>query len=244
MKNRTKKAYLNWSSGKDAAFALFELQKGREYSVEKLLTTINSETDRISMHGLRKELLLLQAKKIGLPVEILELDGNVSMETYNAEVGKTIEKLKNEGFSHSIFGDIFLKDLREYRDEQLVKAGITGVFPLWKRDTGELIEEFLNSGFKAITVCVNSKVLDKSFCGRIVDHKFISDLPEDVDPCGENGEFHTFVYDGPIFSDPVKFKIGEIVEKFYTSALNKDDNCFRREPKAWDTAFWYCDLKI
>lgn len=240
LKNKPLKSFLNWSSGKDAAFTLYELQNSQEFRVEKLLTTINSEVGRISMHGVRKELLISQAEKIRLPLEIIELKGNVSMIQYNSIMEQSVEHLRREGFTHSVFGDIFLEDLRKYREEQLFKAGLTGVFPLWKRDTKELINDFIHSGFKAITVCVNSKVLDKSFCGRILDQNFISELPDDVDPCGENGEFHTFVFDGPIFNDPVKFRIGEVVEKFYTTSKDKD--CFKKEPEAWDTAFYYCDL--
>lgn len=240
MKIKNNKAYLNWSSGKDAAFALFEEQRSGTYNIKKLLTTVNSESERISMHGVRKELLQLQAKSIGLPLEIVELDGNVSLETYNSVMKTTVEKLKNNGFTHSIFGDIFLEDLRTYREEQLLKVGITPIFPLWKKNTSKLINDFIQSGFKAITVCVNSKVLDKSFCGRILDEKFISELPTNVDPCGENGEFHTFVFDGPVFKNAIKFKTGEVVEKFYTS-VNKEKDCFTKE-KPWDTGFWYCDL--
>ncbi|MBT8319185.1 MAG: ATP-binding protein, partial [Gramella sp.] len=119
---------------------------------------------------------------------------------------------------------------------------ITPVFPLWKRDTKKLISEFIDLGFKAIVVCTNSKYLNDSFCGRIIDHDFIADLPENVDPCGENGEFHTFVFDGPIFSAPINFEIGEIVKKSYQSAKDKDDNCFQDEEESWDTEFCFCDL--
>src|SRR5690606_19002420 len=236
-----KRAYLNWSSGKDAAMALFKVRREEEFSVEKLLTTVNSEIDRISMHGVRTELLESQAKQIGLPLKIISLQGNVSMKTYNKVMEEETEKLKSEGVYHSIFGDIFLEDLRKYREEQLEKAGITAVFPLWKIDTGELMREFIAVGFKAVVVCVNSKLLERSFCGREIDHDFLADLPEGIDPSGENGEFHTFVYDGPIFKEPVKFRVGEVVERFYQSGKEEDD-CFKEKKETWDTAFWYCDL--
>src|SRR5690606_8301131 len=133
------------------------------------------------------------------------------------------------------------EDLRRYREDQLEKAGIIAVFPLWKKDTRHLMQEFISAGFKAIVVCVNSKLLDKSYCGREIDQEFLSTLPAGIDHCGENGEFHTFVYDGPIFKEPVKFRVGETVEKFYT--LNKDeDDCFKDKKETWDTAFGYCDL--
>ncbi len=235
------KSYLNWSSGKDAAMALYLIQNNKEYNIEKLVTTVNSEVDRVSMHGLRTELLFQQAKSLGIPLELIKLHGTVSMEVYNTVMAKAVTKLVSEGYTHSIFGDIFLEDLKEYREEQLKPIGITTVFPLWKMDTKKIILEFIELGFKAITVCVNAKVLDESFCGREIDLEFIRSLPSNVDPCGENGEFHTFVYDGPNFKKPVIFEVGEIMERKYT-ASKTDKDCFKDKPRSWDTAFWYCDL--
>lgn len=237
-----KKAFINWSSGKDAAFALYYLQQDRDSLVEKLVTTVNTDLQRISMHGLRKELLIEQAKSIDLPLHIIPLEGNVSMEVYDSQMRAATEKLVHEGYTHSIFGDIFLEDLRAYRERQLREVGLEGIFPLWKKDTKQLIRDFLDSGFKATTVCVNAKLLDRSFCGRVVNEDFLNDLPEGIDPCGENGEFHTFVYDGPNFSFPIKFKIGEKVLKTYQATGKKDDDCFKDEQETWDTGFWYCDL--
>ncbi|MDT0691784.1 diphthine--ammonia ligase [Salegentibacter sp. F188] len=237
-----KRAYLNWSSGKDSALALYKLQQQKEYSVEKLVTTINTAVDRVSMHGLRNELLFQQAMSIGLPLQVIALNGAVSMEEYNSKMEKATELLLQEGFNYSIFGDIFLENLRDFREEQLKRAGLKGVYPLWKKDSSELIEKFLSLNFKAIVVCVNAKVLDKSFCGRIIDQAFLDDLPEGVDPCGENGEFHSFVFDGPIFQNPIAFEIGEKVEKSYSPKKNKEDNCFSDEDQTWDSKFWYCDL--
>ena len=236
------KAFLNWSSGKDAAFALFKIQQEKKYSVEKLVTTINSDFDRISMHGLRKELLLKQAESLGLPLHSILLPGNVSMSSYNEVMEREIKKLVEEGFKNSIFGDIFLEDLREYREQQLKEAGLVAVFPLWQMNTRKLIEDFIAAGFKAITVCVNARILDKSFCGRIIDENFLNDLPAGVDPCGENGEFHTFVFDGPYFREPVKFQKGDLVQRSYKPASEDKDNCFSDEKEQWDTSFWYCDL--
>lgn len=236
-----KKAFLNWSSGKDAAFALYKIRQGSEYSVEKLVTTLNIDHNRISMHGLRKELLLQQVASIGLPLHIIELNGEVSMKKYNELMRAECQKLLKEGFSHSIFGDIFLEDLKDYREQQLAEIGLKGVFPLWKLNTAKLIQDFLKAGFKAIVVCTNSKVLDDSFCGRIIDKQFLKDLPDKVDPCGENGEFHSFVFDGPIFTEPVKFQIGEKVNRSYSASEDEDD-CFQDEKESWDTSFCYCDL--
>lgn len=236
------KAYLNWSSGKDAAFALFLLQQENKIQVKKLVTTVNSESNRISMHGVRKELLERQAQSLQIPLQVINLHGNVSMEVYNTTMEAAVLKLKDEGFTHSVFGDIFLEDLKEYRENELKKVGIEAIFPLWKKDTGELISDFISAGFKAVCVCVNSKQLDASFCGRIIDEEFLSDLPEGVDPCGENGEFHTFVFDGPVFSKPIDFVIGEKVQKTYITNGDDEDNCFTDKKRSWDTGFWYCDL--
>lgn len=237
-----KKAFLNWSSGKDAAYALYLLQQKNEFSVEKLVTTINSESNRVSMHGLRKELLQKQAENIGIPLHLISLPGEVSMKVYNDIMGKEIAKLGAEGLTHSIFGDIFLEDLKQYREQQFQKVEIQPVFPLWKKDTSKLMQDFLSAGFKAITVSVNAKLLDQSFCGRIIDENFLSDLPEGIDPAGENGEFHSFVFDGPIFFKPITFQKGEIVERSFAPAKNKEDNCFKEKTEAWDTRFYYCDL--
>ena len=237
-----KKSFLNWSSGKDAAYALYLLQQENKFLVEKLVTSINSSNDRVSMHGLRKELLIQQSESIGISFHLICLDGNVSMETYNRVMEDETAKLKSVGFTHSVFGDIFLEDLRQYREQQLQKVDLQPVFPLWKINTGTLIKDFLSAGFKAITVSVNAKLLDKSFCGRVIDEGFLADLPEGVDPAGENGEFHTFVFDGPIFSKPVTFQKGQIVERIFEPAKEEKDNCFKKEPEAWDTKFFYCDL--
>tara|TARA_R110000751_G_scaffold40436_1_gene95703 strand:- start:1479 stop:2213 length:735 start_codon:yes stop_codon:yes gene_type:complete len=236
------KAYFNWSSGKDSTLALYEILRQKEYTITKLVTTLNSDVDRVSMHGLREALLDLQAESLGLPLEKVFLSGNVSMAEYSKILGASTEALAAEGNTHSIFGDIFLEDLKAYREEQLDRVGIKAVFPLWKQNTLELIHSFIDHGFKAITVCVNAKHLDKSFVGRVIDKQFIDDLPEDVDPCGENGEFHTFVFDGPLFTKPIKFEVGEIVERSYTPSSNDDDNCFSEEKKSWDTQFYFCDL--
>ncbi|PKD19191.1 ATP-binding protein [Salegentibacter salinarum] len=239
-----KRAYLNWSSGKDAALALYKIQQEGEYSVQKLVTTVNTEFNRISMHGVRIELLLKQAEYLNLPLQQIELHGEVSMEDYNEVMKIETNKLLDEGFTHSIFGDIFLEDLKDYREKQLEEIGVKAVFPLWKQNTKALLKEFIANGFKAIVVCVNTDKLDKSFCGRIIDPSFLNDLPPNVDQCGENGEFHTFVFDGPIFKKPIEFEKGEMVEKSYKPVDESDNNCFSEDQKSWDTSFVYCDLLL
>ena len=226
-----KKAWLNWSSGKDSALALYQIEREKKYTVEKLFTTLSGDHQRVSMHGLRKDLLLRQVENIGLPIRIADLSTDTSLNSYNELMLKETKKFKEEGFTHSIFGDIFLEDLRKYREDQLSEIGIHAVFPLWKKDTAGLMQEFLNLGFKAVVICTNSKYLDESFCGRIIDQEFLQDLPGNVDPCGENGEFHTFVFDGPIFKKPVKFKIGQKTTRSFPSPDGK-----------WDAEFCYCDL--
>jgi len=236
------KAYINWSSGKDAMLALHKLKAKPDFSIEKLVTTVNTDFKRVSMHGLSVELLQRQAKALQIPLHQILLSGNVSMETYNAEMKKHTQVLKNEGFTHAVFGDIFLEDLKAYREKELKTIDLQPVFPLWKKDTNKLISEFIELGYKAIVVCVNAKYLDKSFCGRIINHQFLKDLPSTVDPCGEHGEFHTFVFDGPLFNNPISFDLGEKVLRDYTPSDSKD--CFKDENASWDYKFWYQDLLL
>lgn len=238
------KAYFNWSSGKDSSLSLYKLQQNSAYTITKLVTTINEDFNRVSMHGLRVELLEQQAISLGLPLQKISFPAAVSMDDYSKTMLTATTQLHKEGNTHAIFGDIFLEDLRVYRDKQLSQVGIVGVYPLWKKDTKNLLKEFIDLGFKAITVCVNAKYLDKEFCGREIDASFLADLPNNVDPCGEHGEFHTFVYDGPNFKQKIPFKIGEKVLRSYDKSDNDDDNCFteKEDQKSWDTAFWFCDL--
>lgn len=166
----------------------------------------------------------------------MEIPKEPSMEEYSEIMSKTMNDIKSQGVTHSIFGDIFLEDLRKYREDQLQSIGMKSVFPLWKQNTTDLINEFLSLGFKTIVTCVNETYLDKSFAGRIIDQDFIKDLPENVDPCGENGEFHTFTFDGPIFKNPIAFEIGETVKKTYPKPKS-DENDENEE-----YVFWFCDL--
>ncbi|MGU3375484.1 Dph6-related ATP pyrophosphatase [Chryseobacterium sp. M5A1_1a] len=230
------KALFNWSSGKDSALALYKTLKEEQYEISTLLTSINKEFQRISMHGVHVSLLEKQAESLGLPLIKIELPKEPSMEEYQQIMSKTMSQIQAHGVTHSIFGDIFLEDLRKYREEQLKAIGMQAVFPLWKKDTLNLIHEFLDLGFKTIVTCVNGTYLDKSFAGRIIDQQFIDELPDNVDPCGENGEFHTFTFDGPIFKNPIEFEIGETVKKTYPKPkANPED-------QDEDYIFWFCDL--
>ena len=231
------KTYFNWSSGKDCALAFYYLNKDNNFKVDMLLTAINSHHDRVSMHGLHRDLLIQQTNAIGLPVSTIELPEEPSMEDYNQIMSQAVEKLKADAYTDCGFGDVFLEDLRQYREEQLHDYGIKCHFPLWKMDTKTVIQEFIDLGFKAVVICIKSDLLDQSFVGREVDETFIQDLPNNVDPCGENGEFHTFCYDGPIFNHAVKFTIGEKVFRAYPNP-QKDD----QHNNASTIGFWFCDL--
>ncbi len=235
-KSMKPKAIFNWSSGKDSALALYKTLQEEQFEVTSLLTSINKEFQRISMHGVHVSLLEKQAESLGFPLIKMEIPKEPSMEEYSEIMSKTMNDIKSKGVTHSIFGDIFLEDLRKYREDQLQSVGMKAVFPLWKQNTADLINEFLSLGFKTIVTCINETYLDKSFAGRIIDQDFINDLPENVDPCGENGEFHTFTFDGPIFKNPIAFEIGETVKKTYPKPKS-DENDENEE-----YVFWFCDL--
>jgi len=226
-----KRALFNWSGGKDSAFALWKILAQNNYTIDCLLTSVNDKFDRISMHGVRRRLLEQQVSSIGIPLEVISIPEETTMDTYNTLMAEKMKSFRENGITHSIFGDIFLEDLKTYREQQLAKVGMKAVFPIWKTDTREVVTQFIKSGFKAVVVSANARLLDKSFAGRLIDQHFLNDLPANVDPCGENGEFHSFVYDGPIFKKPVKFELGETVLKEYKTNSNLDN------------AFWYRDLK-
>jgi uncharacterized protein (TIGR00290 family) len=200
-----------WSGGKDSAMALHALQSAHGHRVTALLTTITEEYDRISMHGVRRVLLERQAVSIGLPLHTVMIPPQCINATYEARMKEALNEHLARGVQRVAFGDIFLEDLRLYRERNLVQLGMEALFPIWKRDTRELASEFLRLGFQAITVCIDPRVLDPSFAGRVLDESFFADLPAGVDPCGENGEFHTFVFDGPVFRTPIRFVTGEKV---------------------------------
>ena len=233
------KIFMNWSGGKDSALALYKAQQDA-LPVEALVTSVSSATDRISMHGVRRELLEQQAASIGLPLYTIDLPEMPGMDIYEQTVHRTHRQLKEQEFTHGIFGDIFLQDLKAYRKSLLAKDGLQCLFPIWKSNSQELMKEFISLKFKAIVVCVNSAFLDQSFCGRMLDDTFVNDLPAGVDICGENGEYHSFVFDGPLFSTPVSFGKGDIIFKEYASP--KNDDCFIA-PQAY-SGFYFQDLII
>ncbi len=222
------KVLLSWSGGKDSALALYELKKAGNCEIVALLTTISQDYDRISMHGVRRVLLEQQAESLGLPLEKVFISKETCNKDYESKMREVLAKYLAYGVRSAVFGDIFLEDLRKHREENLSKIGMKGIFPLWKRNTAELAHTFINLGFKAVVSCVDSNVLDKRFVGRAFDKQFLSELPSNVDRSGENGEFHSFVYDGPIFQEKISYELGEIVLKenrFYYCDLTPQNKC-------------------
>lgn len=244
------KAYMNWSGGKDSSLCLHRVLQEEVFQVDRLLTSFSVPAPgtepgggtrsgggggggyRVSMHEVRRELVEAQAAAIGIPLEAIELPEQPGMPEYEAAMREKVSLLKTRGCQHALFGDIFLEDLRAYREEKLLHQEVRCVFPLWKIPTRQLMAEFLELGFKAIVICVNGRWLDRDFCGRLIDESFVRDLPDNVDPCGENGEYHSFVFDGPIFKHPVAFQKGEVVYKEYKAPSPGD-------PPA---GFYFCDL--
>jgi uncharacterized protein (TIGR00290 family) len=217
-----KKAVVAWSGGKDSALALHEILCSGSYEVIALLTTVAKDHDRVGIHDVRRVLLEHQAKALRIPLEELFIPKGATNAEYETVLVEAFRKHRGHGVSSVVFGDLFLEDIRKYRERLLAEAEVNGVFPLWKRDTAKLARTFIDLGFRAMVTSVDSRVLGKDSAGREYDEKFLLDLPAGVDPCGENGEFHTFVYDGPIFHERVVFKKGEIALKdnrFYTCDL-------------------------
>ena len=202
-----------WSGGKDSAMALHTILQRDDVQVTALLTTVTEGYERISMHGVRRELLERQAQSIGLPLHEVRIPPQCVNPIYEARMEEALRVHYNQGVRKVAFGDIFLEDLRVYREKNLARIGMTALFPIWKRDTRELIRLFHAQRFRAIAVCVDPKVLDRRFAGRELDESFFPDLPPGVDPCGENGEFHTFVFDGPIFRSPIPVRTGDVVDR-------------------------------
>lgn len=236
-----KQCIFNWSGGKDSALALYHCLQNPDLEIRYLVTSINDAVNRISMHGVRYALLKKQAEAIGIPLYEIRLPEMPTMSAYDETMRHHLEKLKQEGITHSIFGDIFLEDLKQYREDRLAEVGLKAIFPIWKRDSKELINEFLDLGFKTVMACTQERLGD--FAGKVIDHDIIHQLPEDVDVCGENGEFHTFVFEGPIFKNHIVYAVGEKVFKAYQAPKNPNDNCFKPEdeqPK--NLGFWYVDL--
>lgn len=232
---KKQQAALFWSGGKDSAFALYLIQNQYPLlQINFLVTTINEEFKRISMHGVREELLDRQAEGIGIPLRKMLVPNDPTNSAYEEQLHRHLKEIKESGIDFIVFGDIFLEDLKIYRDNILKVHGLTGIYPLWKKDTNLQINDFISSGFRTIICCINTMYLQKSWLGREIDESFLNQFPPTADPCGENGEFHTFCFDGPIFSKRVEITKGE--ERFVT--LN-----VKSETSETETGFWYIDIK-
>jgi uncharacterized protein (TIGR00290 family) len=232
------KAIFCWSGGKDSSLALYRIQQEKKYEVVYLLTTLNENHKRISMHGVREELLDAQAKALQIPLLKVWVKEGTNKE-YEQQMESMLLKAKAEGIEHVIFGDIFLEDLRVYREDNLAKVGMKAIFPLWKKDTLELIQEFIDLGFKTITCCTNDQYLGEEWVGKEINNQFVKDLPSTVDPCGENGEFHSFCYAGPIFKQEIKIETGE---KVYRPLEIKSSNDCSLSVDIKTKGFWFCEL--
>jgi uncharacterized protein (TIGR00290 family) len=213
---------LSWSGGKDSSMAAYQLLASQKFEIAALLTTVTEEFDRISMHGVRRELLERQAASLGIPLQTVMIPKECTNEIYEARMRGALQRFKSQGITKVAFGDLFLEDVKQYRDERLAQLGMSGLYPVWMRDTDELVRTFIALGFRALLACVDTEAIDASFAGREIDQSLLDDLPESADPCGEYGEYHSFVYAGPIFAQPVACRAGEIV---------------RRTPR-----FNYCDI--
>jgi uncharacterized protein (TIGR00290 family) len=208
-----RKTLLAWSSGKDSAWALHALRQAGDVEVVGLLTTVNETHDRVAMHAVRRSLLEAQAEAAGLPLEVVPIPHPCPNEAYEAAMGKAMDGARRRGVQAVAFGDLFLEDIRRYREERLAGTGVVPLFPLWKRPTRELAEEMIASGLHATLTCVDPRALPPAFAGRAFDRDLLDALPQGVDPCGERGEFHTFAWDGPMFRQPIRVKSGDRVER-------------------------------
>lgn len=233
---------MHWSGGKDSAYALWKLISQDAESVGGLITSMSEEFRRISMHGVREELLDAQAEALGLPIQKLLIPKAASMAAYGEMMQREMGALRERGMRTCVFGDIYLEDLRKYREEEMHACQLECDFPIWKEaDTATIAQRIIESGVKAKVVCVSGKHFDSSFLGRDYDAAFLKDLPEGVDPCGENGEFHTFVYDSPLFSAPIPLMLGKVTGHSYTPGDgDEDQDCC----KTWDTEFYFQDLLL
>jgi uncharacterized protein (TIGR00290 family) len=204
---------MSWSSGKDSTMALDVIRQDKDVDVVALLVTMSGAADRVAMHAVRRVLVEAQADRLGLALNVIEIPSPCTNEEYELRMSEAIDSALADGVEHFVFGDLFLEDVRSYREEKLAGTGISPLFPLWGEPTIALAQSMIDSGVKAVVTCVDPSQIDASFAGRLFDATLLADLPADVDPCGERGEFHTFVYDGPGFSSPVDIEVGEVVER-------------------------------
>lgn len=229
-----KKISLSWSGGKDSAFALYKVLQAKELEVKSLHTSFNEALRRVGMHGTPESLIEAQAKAAELPLEKILIPSDSTNKSYEGAMLEYYYSLKEKGIEAVVFGDIFLEDLKLYREELLAKAGLRGIFPLWQQNTQQLIQEFLQAGFKTAVCAADAKYFTKEAAGKVIDQAFIGSLAEGVDPCGERGEFHTFVFEGPIFQHPIPYQSREVLHKSYSLG----------GPSGENLGFWFADLAL
>ncbi len=235
---KKKKVLFSWSGGKDSTLCLHLILKQNKFEVCYLLTSINGNNKRVSLHGIQQSLIEAQANSIGIPLKIIYVYEGNNIE-YEQQMEKTLLELKAEGIDTVIFGDIFLEDLRKYREDNLAKINMQAVFPLWKMNTKVLVDQFIDLGYKTITCCVNDAYLTNAHVGKLIDKIFISELPSDVDPCGENGEFHTYCFEGELFKKPILIDIKETIYKELDKKFQTPDKN-RKVTKG----FWYSEINL
>lgn len=233
-------AIFSWSGGKDSAYALYKVQQQGRYEVKYLLSTFNGHYKRLSMHGVREELIQAQADNLGIPL-LKAYVYEASNVEYEQQMAQILLKARTENIFHVMFGDIFLEDLRQYRQSKMAAIGMFCEFPLWKQDTGAILEDFIAKGFKTITCCINDSYLDRSWAGRIIDRSFIAELPASVDRCGENGEFHSFCFESPLYKSNLHIKTGRLT--YRPLQVNLSDHP-GHVPDIGTKGFWFCDLLL
>lgn len=234
-----RKISISWSGGKDSAYALYQLQRSGEYDIQDLHTVFDADLKRVGLHGVPQHLIQAQADAIGLPLKTLYLPGDQSHDAYERMIRDFCREQKAKGVDYIMFGDIFLEDLKAYRDRQLASEGLEGVYPIWGKKTDALVHTFVNEGFKTLVCAANAAWFSPAQVGKTIDRPWLEALPENVDPCGENGEFHTFVYDGPLFKKAVDFQLREVVEKGYEYNKTEDDGSITK----MQSSFWFQDIR-
>lgn len=227
---------ISWSGGKDSGLMLHKLMNDERYEIVELHTAISTETDRVSMHGISKDLIRVQAESIGLPIHFIPIAPDSTNANYEKALNEYYSNLKNKGVDHIGFGDIFLEDLKAYRDQLLKENGLKGVYPLWQNQTTSLVKEFLALDFQTLICCAKQSLFPKSICGQVLDHPMINSFDSNIDPCGENGEFHSYVYDGPIFQYPVEVEVGDTIVHTYEHKLSSGELI--------RTAFEFADISL
>lgn len=226
---------MSWSGGKDCAMALWKLMNSEEYQVVRLHTTFGEGTRRVGMHGIPEELIDMQADSIGLPLDKLYFPASGDNLAYEKTINAYLDELQSSGIWHIGYGDIFLEDLRKYREDKLALRGFEGVFPLWKKDTSKLIQEFFSNGFETKICAADADLISEKWVGASISKEFIQDLDQKVDPCGENGEFHSYCYAGPIFQSPIELLVGETTQKSYDIILANGEKGKKH--------FWFSEIK-